>query len=166
MTRAGWHLAGLPAHDVAMPYRWSDAGQRYEAFGQYGYPDYPDGALRTTARALCMHMGMVMGGGRWHGTRVLSADSVQEMLRPQLQGIEKGQGLIWYRYELHRRTVWGHNGGDQGVATVAFFDPRDDLGVAVLANGDWRKADGVWPLQQIMSRLFDEAPDLIRGRTG
>jgi CubicO group peptidase (beta-lactamase class C family) len=163
MTRAGWHLAGLPKRDVAMPYRWSERDRAYRAFGQYGYPDYPDGALRTTARALGIHMGMVMGEGRLHGTRVLRTDSVAEMLRPQLQGIVKGQGLIWYRYDLHGRTVWGHNGGDQGVATVAFFDPQDDLGVAVLANGDWRKADGVWPLQQIMSRLFDDAPDLVRG---
>ena len=32
-----------------MPYRWSEARGRCMAIGQYGYPDYPDGALRTTA---------------------------------------------------------------------------------------------------------------------
>jgi CubicO group peptidase (beta-lactamase class C family) len=166
MKRAGWHLADVPARDVAMPYRWKAADRRYEAFGQYGYPDYPDGALRTTARALGAHMGMVMGRGRWNGTRVLTKASVDELLHPQLPGIVGGQGLIWYRFALHGRTLWGHNGGDQGVATVAFFDPRKNVGVAVLANSDWRQVGGRWPLQQIMDRLFDEGPSLARDRSG
>ena len=162
MGRAGWHLADVPRRDVAMPYRWRASDDRYVAYGQYGYPDYPDGALRATARAFGAHMGMVMHGGRWNGTRVLRAASVRELLRPQLPGIAQGQGLIWYRYQLQGRAVWGHNGGDQGVSTLAFFDPRSETGVVVLANSDWRKVGGRWPLQQIMGRLFDEAPALAR----
>lgn len=162
MGRAGWHLADMPAEEVAMPYRWKAAERRYVALGQYGYPDYPDGALRATARAFGAHMGMVMHGGRWNGARVLGRSSVRELLRPQLQGIAQGQGLIWYRYQLQGRAVWGHDGGDKGVATLAFFDPSRDVGVVVLANGDWRQVGGRWPLQQIMNRLFEEAPSLAR----
>lgn len=160
MPRTGWHLADVPADDVAMPYRWSRSTERFEAVGQYGYPDYPDGALRTTARSLGAHVGMMMGGGRWNGTRVLSRASVAASVRPQLPGIARGQGLIWYRFGLRGRTLWGHTGGDTGVATIAAFDPRDDVGVIVLANGDWRRSGAAWPLQQIMTRLFDDAPIL------
>ena len=157
MTRAGWHLADVPKADVAMPYRWSGENDRYVAYGQYGYPDYPDGALRTTARQLGHHMGMMMNGGAWNGARVLRRETVREMLHSQIPGIASGQGLIWYRFHLHGRSLWGHNGGDQGVATAAFFEPRSDVGVVVLANGNWRMDGHRWPLQQIMERLFNDA---------
>ncbi|MGH2642013.1 MAG: serine hydrolase domain-containing protein, partial [Actinomycetota bacterium] len=49
MDRAGWHLAGLPRRELAMPYTWSGNKNAYVETGHYGYPDYPDGALRTTA---------------------------------------------------------------------------------------------------------------------
>jgi CubicO group peptidase (beta-lactamase class C family) len=155
MDRAGWHLTDVPAADVAMPYRWSADRSRYVAYGQYGYPDYPDGALRTTAPQIARHLGMVMNGGVWNGSRVLERDSVREMLRSQMPDTTYGQGLIWYRTRSGGRTLIGHTGGDYGVATVAFYDRDADLGVVVLSNGNWRRVDHRWPLQQIMHLLFD-----------
>ncbi len=160
MTRAGWHLADVPAADVAMPYRWSERDHRYVAYGQYGYPDYPDGALRTTAPQLASHLGMMMHRGKWRGSRLLESGSVREILHSQIPDITFGQGLIWYRTRSGSRATIGHNGGDQGVATVAFFDPNEDIGVVALANSNWRRADGRWPLQQIMNLLFDRAARL------
>jgi len=46
---------------------------------------------------------------------------------------------------------------------VAFYEPATQTGVVVLANGNWRRDGSRWPLQQIMERLFDIAPDF--GRT-
>jgi CubicO group peptidase (beta-lactamase class C family) len=157
MDRAGWHLADVPVADVAMPYRWSAERSRYVAFGQYGYPDYPDGALRTTAPQLARHLGMMMNRGVWNGTRVLERDTVREMLRSQIPDTTYGQGLLWYRTRSLGRTLIGHNGGDYGVATVAFYDRDDDVGVVVLANGNWRRVGTRWPLQQIMHLLFDRS---------
>ena len=157
MDRAGWHLADVPVADVAMPYRWSAERTRYVAYGQYGYPDYPDGALRTTAPQLARHLGMMMNRGAWNGTRVLERDTVREMLRSQIPDAENGQGLLWYRTRSLGRTLIGHNGGDHGVATVAFYDRDDDVGVVVLANGNWRRVGTRWPLQQIMHLLFDRS---------
>ena len=161
MTRAGWHLADVPRADVSMPYRWSPDEDRYVAYGQYGYPDYPDGALRTTARHLGHHLGMAMDGGTWNGVRLLSEVSARSMLRPQIPGIEPGQGLIWYRFGLHGRSLIGHNGGDQGVATAAFFEPDTGVGVIVLGNAGWHADGSRWPLQQIMERLFEDADTLL-----
>lgn len=158
MDRAGWHLADVPVADVAMPYRWSADRNRYLAYGQYGYPDYPDGALRTTAPQIARHLGMMMNGGVWNGTRVLERDTVREMLRSQIPDTTYGQGLLWYRTRSRGRALIGHNGGDSGVATVAFYDPYDEVGVVVLANGNWRKVGARWPLQQIMHLLFDRSP--------
>ena len=55
-----------------------------------------------------------MNGGEWNGVRILSTESVQEIRRSQIPGIEGGQGLIWYRFGFHGRSLVGHNGGDQG----------------------------------------------------
>jgi CubicO group peptidase (beta-lactamase class C family) len=65
MTRAGWHLSGLPRRDIAIPYSWSGQGNGYVGSAHYGYPDYPDGALRTTAPQLARTAAPV--GGRRPG---------------------------------------------------------------------------------------------------
>jgi CubicO group peptidase (beta-lactamase class C family) len=157
MDRAGWHLEGLPRRDIAMPYAWSGEKNEYVAFGHYGYPDYPDGALRTTASQLARHLGMVMSGGSWKGTRLLSEATVRELRRDQVPELEPGQGLIWWELQRDGRTLVGHDGGDDGVATVAFFDPADDLGVVALANGGWRTIRGDWSMYLVMDRLFGAA---------
>jgi hypothetical protein len=85
---------------------------------------------------------------------------VREMRRSQVPDLIAGQGLIWY--VLHRRgeRLWGHNGGDSGVATQMFFRPTDGTGVITLANGDWRRDGARWPLSLIMDRRFVEADRL------
>ena len=90
MDRAGWHLAGLPRREIAMPYTWAGNKNAYVPTGHYGYPDYPDGALRTTAPELARHLGMVIGGGSWHGHRLLTEATVRELRRDQ--ELEPGPG--------------------------------------------------------------------------
>ena len=160
MDRAGWHLAGLPRREIAMPYTWSGTKNAYVPTGHYGYPDYPDGALRTTAPQLARHLAMVMGGGSWRGHRLLSEATVRELRRDQVPDLEPGQGLIWFRLPRAGRPLVGHDGGDTGVATVCFFDAREDVGVVALANGGWRPSRGDYPLYEIMDRLFEAAPSL------
>jgi CubicO group peptidase (beta-lactamase class C family) len=160
MDRAGWHLAGLPRRAIAMPYGWRGARKEYIPYGQYGYPDYPDGALRTTAPQLARHLAMIMGDGRWRGHRLLKEATVRELRRDQVPDLEPGQGLLWFRMQRKGRSLFGHDGGDDGAATVCFFDPQDDLGVVALANGDWRTVKGEWALYLIMDRLFEAAPRL------
>jgi hypothetical protein len=80
---------------------------------------------------------MAMNHGAWEGDRLVSVESMREMRRDQVPKPEPGQGLIWYRISRAGRTLIGHDGGDDGVATVCFFDPRGDVGVVALANGNW-----------------------------
>lgn len=155
MDRTSWHLAGLDRTEIAMPYHWKDGG--FVAYGQYGYPDYPDGELRTSVRGLAAHLRAFMAFGELDGVRILDADTVREMRRPQFPDVAHGQGLIWYRFVLRGMPLMGHNGGDSGVATQMYFRPRDDVGVIVLANGNWRQVGRTWPLQRIAARLFEEA---------
>lgn len=155
MSRTGWHLEGLDRSQIAMPYHYRDG--EFVAYGQYGYPDYPDGELRTSARQLARHLMAFMQFGEYAGTRILQESTVREMRRVQDAIVAHGQGLIWYRFALRSMALMGHNGGDSGVATQMYFRPMDDVGVIALSNGNWFHEGRVWPLQRIVVRLFEEA---------
>jgi CubicO group peptidase (beta-lactamase class C family) len=155
MDRTSWHLAGLERTDIAMPYHWKDGA--FVPYGQYGYPDYPDGELRTSALELAKHLRAFMAFGELDGVRILDGDTVGEMRRAQSPDVAHGQGLIWYRFVLRGMPLMGHNGGDSGVATQMYFRPSDDVGVIVLANGNWYRDGMAWPLQRIVVRLFEQA---------
>jgi CubicO group peptidase (beta-lactamase class C family) len=157
MRDTSWHLAGLSRSEVAMPYRAVVTEDRYRAYGQYGYPDYPDGQLRTTAVSLARFLSVFVRGGELDGVRLLQQDTVREMRSSQVPDEIHGQGLVWYVLFRHGERYWGHNGGDSGVATQMFFRPTDGVGVITLANGDWRRSGASWPLSLIMDRLFEEA---------
>ena len=160
MEETSWHLAGFRSRDVAMPYHYVATDDRYQALGQYGYPDYPDGQLRTNADALARFLLAFIRGGELDGARILEEATVREMRRSQVPDEIAGQGLIWYVLHRGGERFWGHNGGDAGVSTQMFFRPTDGTGVITLSNGDWRRSGNTWPLSLIMDRLFAAADRL------
>jgi CubicO group peptidase (beta-lactamase class C family) len=153
MGQTSWFLEGLHVPSVAVPYKWT--GSRWRSFGQYGYPDYPDGELRTSARSLARFLTMFVAFGRRRDTRILSRASVQEIRRQQVPKLVPGQGLVWYRIRMRGDAVLGHTGGDSGVSTRMFFRPSDGKGAIVLANGD-TGASGWRQLRRIQGLLLEE----------
>ncbi len=168
MTSTGWHLADLGSAPIAMPYRCNDNSSGgtstivYQPLGQYGYPDYPDGSLRTSARQLARFLGAIMNGGMLNGARILEASTVRAMLEPTGFGRAPRYGAIWettlgwtmstYNGEL----FFGHYGADWGVSAIMDFRPSDGTGVVLLANGDFWPA-GLPALVEVERRLFEEA---------
>ena len=170
MDSTGWHLADLGSASIAMPYRCnnnsSDGKSAFVAhpFGQYGYPDYPDGSLRTSARQLARFLGAIMNGGELDGVRILQTATVQAMLTPHGPPAPPAMGLCWNGLRaagyLGEETYWGHPGGDFGVSTLMAFRPSDGVGVIVLANGDGvgsNQNDGLPSVFAMARRLFQEA---------
>jgi CubicO group peptidase (beta-lactamase class C family) len=154
MTDTSWRLADLDVTTVAMPYGYDGGTMRYEPYGQYGYPDYPDGLLRTSVVHLARHLIAFIDDGVYEGTRILEASTVTEMRRVQFPDLDPVQGLIWYYDSRNGDTLLGHNGGDWGVATQMFYRPADGAGVILLANGDGIPIE---PLLEIQDLLFDIA---------
>lgn len=132
MEDSSWFLADLEA-EPAMPYATTPDG--FRATGHYGFPDYPDGQLRSSAADMSKLVAMVERGGALDGAAVLAADSVDELTRIQFESIDRDQGLFWYRWPLHGEQVWGHNGGEWGASTEILLWP-DGLGAVVLMNGE------------------------------
>ncbi len=154
MTTTSWRMAGLDPDLVALPYAYDRRSRGYVSYGHYGYPDIPNGALRTSAPQLAKFLLMFMGSGAYDGTRILEAASVQQMRSPQVPDLEPGQGLMWFSTRLRGRDLIGHDGGDDGVSTAMFYDPATNIGVIVLANGD---GDGA---EKVLARILRLAPRL------
>jgi len=155
MTDTSWFLAGLDESKIAMPYEYLPALDSYRPYGQYGFPDYPDGQLRTTLQQLAKFQMAFIGDGEWDGRRILETATVEEMRRQQVPDIEPTQGLVWYyTSQLGDETVLlGHNGGDDGVATEMFFRVSDDLGFILLMNTDWT-TEIYYQVMEIEKRLL------------
>lgn len=134
MDNTSWFLSGLDTTKIARPYSYS--GSNYTDNGLYGYPDYPDGQLRTTATSLAKFMQMHINYGKLGTTRILDSLTVKNMRTIQLPSIKATQGLIFYKIDTIGRTLWGHEGIDSGVHTNMFFDLADRTGVIVLTNSD------------------------------
>jgi len=158
MDDTGWHLADFDPDDVAMPYRNTPSG--FVAYGHFGYPDYPDGQLRTSAADLGRFLAAISSGGELDGGRILEAGTVEELLTAQVPEVDATQYVYWYATTVVGRSVIGHNGGDNGVATEMYFDPETGVGVVVLANVDWGQT--MEPaIEAIEERLFEVGEALV-----
>jgi len=155
MTNSGFRLADISTPNLAMPYKILRPGGGFEPYFQYGYPDYPDGALRTSAEHLARWLGAFIQFGEFQGVRVLDEATVRETRRNQLAGITSWrQGLIWYCIRSGAALRMGHTGGDYGVSTRMFFQPRSGVGVVSLTNASiggskWKA------FRDVEHRLFD-----------
>ena len=133
MAHTGWYLADLEDELIAHPHACYGS---CSPISHYGYPDYPDGMLRSTTHDMGRFMSMMFHNGSLDGVRIVTEDSVGEMLTVTLPSY--GQALVWYSTEIGGEPYFGHDGGDVGVATEMFFRRSDGLGYALWMNGDPR----------------------------
>ena len=148
MDQTAWFLADLDVDTVAMPYVWRSGA--YQPVGHYGYPDYPDGALRTGAEQLARFMAAALGNGAVDGVRLLEADTFEEMVTPHYPALDPTQGLGWYRWTVAGEEVWGHGGSDIGVATTVAIRRSDAMGFVALRNGAGTDGDVSQQLAQLL----------------
>jgi CubicO group peptidase (beta-lactamase class C family) len=134
MHKTAWHFADFNPTHVAKPYAYQ-AGN-YVAYPHYGFADYPDGQLRSTAKDMGNFMIAYLNGGALGSNRILSASSIHEMWSSQIPALEPTQGLNWYQEYIGAATLWGHNGGENGVSTDLYVDTTNQIGICVLTNGE------------------------------
>jgi CubicO group peptidase (beta-lactamase class C family) len=132
MTETSFFLRGLDPTHIAQPYEF--VNNAFQAQGLYGFPDYPDGQLRTSARQLARFLVMFEQHGALGGTRILSAATVDEMRRLQLPSVAADQGLVWYYGYDGPTRILGHNGAYLGISTDMWFDPATGAGYVLLTN--------------------------------
>ncbi len=136
-------------------FRPASASRRFEAYPQFGNPNYPDGGVNSSARDLAVLAQSILARGETPSGRLLSAESFDEMLKLQLPtSIDDRQRFFW----RDRNGLTGHAGSDQGVYTSLYFDPAKGNAIVVLMN---RTPD--LQTEDAMARLFDRiSRDLLR----
>ena len=163
MQRTAWFLADLKQAAHAVPYTyvstgntdaiplcapgWSRKAQEREGYVPhclYGFPNYPDGLLRTSVSEFARFLIVYLNNGRYGDRKILKSGTIREMLdeeRAKTQQLEVpavGSGLYglgWYAQRLNgKEFVWGHAGGDPGISTLMLVRFADQVGTLVFAN--------------------------------
>jgi CubicO group peptidase (beta-lactamase class C family) len=156
MRHTSWTYAGLRPDDVAVAY--DVGGATPKALPPTGYPDWPDGLLRTSARDFARVLAVYTAGGTLDGHAYLRPETLAAMLTPQaLPGPSPDgsvrQGLIWQLRTLGDTRLASHSGGDPGASTVVAIDI--DRKVAVLAFANAAGDDAFRPFQkELVQRLL------------
>ncbi len=129
MTETFWRLDEI-SQTIVQPYNY-DRG--YEEIQHYTFTDYPNGGLRSTGRDLYKFLTAYLNNGASNNHQLLNQNTIDEMLTLQIPSINDTMGLHIYRLNAANE-LWGHDGGEQGVATIMAFNPTTKVGAIVLSN--------------------------------
>ena len=146
MAHTSWRLADFDPDTLAVPTSWS--GGRWRDHGHTTYGDYPNGGLRSSACDMGRFLSAMAHGGSLDGVRVIDPATLDAAMQPAWPALDDRQGLGWYREDLGESSLWvGHSGGEAGVATDLFMHPSGDLGIVLLANGDWDREQAIFDIE-------------------
>lgn len=130
MARTSWRLDEVTS-TLVQPYSYS--GGEYEEIEHYTFTDYPNGGLRSTPRDLFAFLKVVLNNGTLNGDQLLKSSTLDEMMTPQIPDIDDQVGLHMFIMD-DERELWGHDGGEKGVATIMAFNRSNKVGVILLTN--------------------------------
>lgn len=116
---------------IVTPYDFENGN--HVAIDHYTFTDYPNGGLRSTAKDLFQFLSAIAMGGSANNVELLKATTVQEMITPQIPNIDEEVGLHFFVMN-RAHGLWGHDGGEQGVATIMAFNPNNNIGAIILTN--------------------------------
>ncbi len=144
MNSSYWFLADVPHNNISMPHEFVESKKPdsvYKVLKHYGFPDYPDGQLRTHVSDYAQIIKLMVNNGKVNGSRFLKEETMKDFLGIQFPEANKWQAVAWnynefdnWLYYLFIPRLPSHTGVDPGVATVTSFDPKTGNGAIVFAN--------------------------------
>ena len=144
MHSSYWFLNDIPHENISMPHEFVENKSKdseFKVLKHYGFPDYPDGQLRTNVSDYAQIIKLMVNKGKVDGKVFLKGKTVEEILRVQFPETNKWQAIAWnynefnnWLYYLLMPRLPSHTGVDPGVATVTSFDPGTGDGAVIFAN--------------------------------
>ena len=136
MNATGWSFETIDASERTKLYT-----EKGEVIPNYSLVTYPDGGVSTNLDNFGLYLQELMLGYIGEGTLLTSA-SYKELYTQQLPAKEMPKDPNRYDDEFNSGIFmaftpvgWiGHTGGDPGVSTFMFFDPKTGLGHIVMLN--------------------------------
>lgn len=157
MNASGWHFRDVDCSRYSRLYANPETVLPF-----YGVVSYPDGNFITSVNDLSLYLAELIRGYNGKGT-ILSKQSFREFYRPQLGpqnfidrndknpysesynvGIFIGFGYTGFI---------GHTGGDPGVGSMMFFDPKNNIGRILVSNTSFSDSIGNNTFYKIWDKL-------------
>ena len=139
MSNTHWRLDEISG-TIVQPYEYS--GGDYTEIQHYTFTDYPNGGLRTTARDLHKLFQIFVNAGSSNGQQILASGTVTQMMTPQITDLDDETGLAFFLLDA-AQTIWGHDGGEAGVSTIAGVNATTKVGVIVFSNMSDANLEGI-----------------------
>ena len=130
----------------------------------------PDTHYRTTVGSLLIRprdlarLGMLLAGdGTLDGQRVLSEEAIEAMKTPQspeTTGITSDSPYSFFTIHqdtlLEGRTVYGHQGTDEGIVCNVYAEPESELVIVVMTNGcKTTREDGIMRITRRLAAIAE-----------
>ncbi|MGK0389753.1 MAG: CubicO group peptidase (beta-lactamase class C family) [Maribacter sp.] len=133
MTHTFWRLDEIAQtnYTIVQPYDYYNGD--YEAIDHYTFTDYPNGGLRSTGEDMFKFLSAFVQGGESNNYQLLNSTTVNAMITPQIPSLDNETGLHMFIMNAENN-LWGHDGGEQGVATIMAFNPTTKVGAIILSN--------------------------------
>lgn len=159
MRTTSWTYAGLPPQGIATPYDAS--GSAPVALPPTGYPDWPAGLLRTSARDFARFLALYTKQGTLDRHVYLKPETLKTLLTPsgfmaESKGSGVRQALIWQLRDVSDYHLASHSGGDPGASTVAALDLDRQTAVLAFTNASGHPGVRVF-LKEVIIRLLARA---------
>ncbi|MGH4124128.1 MAG: serine hydrolase [Clostridium sp.] len=101
----------------------------------------PSSTLCSNVVELCNYAIANMNEGRFEKTKILEANSYEELWKQQAVtgwgGYTSQIGLAWFLGEYKGNKVRSHNGGDTGFRSNLITLPERGIAIAIMANSDY-----------------------------
>ncbi len=130
MTSTFWRLDEVNK-TIVQPYNYVKGD--YDPIGHYTFTDYPNGGLRSNVKDMSRFLMTLANGGSFDGAELLKAATVEQMITPQIPSLDATMGLHLFLMDK-TNNIWGHDGGEQGVATIMGYNPSTKIGVLIFTN--------------------------------
>jgi len=133
MSHTFWRLdeSVQSNYGIVQPYNYTN--NQFESIQHYTFTDYPNGGLRSTGKDLFKFLHAFVQGGNSNNYPLLNSSTVEMMNSPQISSIDNEVGLHLFLMDRNNE-LWGHDGGEQGVATIVAFNKETKTGVIILTN--------------------------------
>ena len=146
MNASGWHYEDVNFANYSNLY---ENPKTFLPF--YSMVSYPDGNFITSINDLSLYLTELIKGYNGNGT-ILSKESFKEYFKPQLEAknfIDRNDKNPYS--ESYNAGIFigfgctgfiGHTGGDPGVGSMMFFDPKNNIGRILIVNTSFSDKKG------------------------
>ncbi len=133
MTHTFWRLEEAVQANASMVRPYNYENNRWEPIPHYTFTDYPNGGLRSSARDIHQFLAAYVQNGSSQNYQLLEPATIRAMVTPQILSIDAQVGLHVFLMDAANE-LWGHDGGEEGVATIMAFNTTTKVGAIIFTN--------------------------------